>query len=175
MRCYSLSDRPRQDYYRATIKRIAPPAGPAERLPPAAAAATFTTRVTWATCSTCRAPAGTFLIDPLGDEPIVLIGAGIGVTPLVSMLEAIVHTGRQRDVHALFGFRNGREHPFKERLARLARRTSAHPAARELFVAARGGRAVPRLQPPRPHDDRARAGDAAVEQFSVLRVRAGRR
>src|SRR6185295_7747669 len=25
VRCYSLSDRPRQDYYRATIKRIGPP------------------------------------------------------------------------------------------------------------------------------------------------------
>src|SRR5262245_8341817 len=26
VRCYSISDRPRQDYYRATIKRIGPPA-----------------------------------------------------------------------------------------------------------------------------------------------------
>ena len=41
------------------------------------------------------APAGTFLIDPLATEPIVLIGAGIGVTPLVSMLEAIVAIGQQ--------------------------------------------------------------------------------
>jgi ferredoxin-NADP reductase len=67
-----------------------------------------------------RAPAGTFLIDPLADEPIVLIGAGIGVTPLVSMLEAIVQTGRPREVYVLFGFRNGGEHPFKERVGRIA-------------------------------------------------------
>jgi ferredoxin-NADP reductase len=67
-----------------------------------------------------RAPAGTFLIDPLASEPIVLIGAGIGVTPLVSMLEAIVHAERPREVYALFGFRNGSEHPFRERLASLA-------------------------------------------------------
>ena len=33
VRCYSLSDRPRQDYYRVTIKRIAAPAGRAG-LPP---------------------------------------------------------------------------------------------------------------------------------------------
>jgi ferredoxin-NADP reductase len=56
----------------------------------------------------------------LASQPIVLIGAGIGITPLVSMLEAIIHTGRRREVYALFGFRNGREHPFKDRLARLA-------------------------------------------------------
>jgi ferredoxin len=41
-----------------------------------------------------------------------MIGAGIGITPLVSMLEAIVHAGRRREVYALFGFRNRREHPF---------------------------------------------------------------
>ena len=67
-----------------------------------------------------RAPAGTFLLDPLATEPIVLIGAGIGVTPLVSMLEAIVQTGQKREVYVLFGFRNGGEHPFKERLAAIA-------------------------------------------------------
>jgi uncharacterized protein len=71
-----------------------------------------------------RAPAGTFFIDPQSSEPIVLLGAGIGVTPLVSMLEAMAHVGRRRDVYALFGFRNGREHPFKEHLHRLA---EAHP------------------------------------------------
>ena len=54
-----------------------------------------------------RAPAGTFYVDPHATEPIVLIGAGIGVTPLVAMLEAIVHAGRPRDVYALFGFRHG--------------------------------------------------------------------
>jgi ferredoxin-NADP reductase len=67
-----------------------------------------------------RAPAGTFFLDPLANEPVVLIGAGIGVTPLVSMLEAIVQTGRPREVQALFGFRSGADHPFKGRLASLA-------------------------------------------------------
>jgi ferredoxin-NADP reductase len=71
-----------------------------------------------------RAPAGTFLVDPLAREPVVLIGAGIGVTPLLSMLEAYVHSGRRRDVYAIFGFRNSGEHPFRDQLTRLAER---HP------------------------------------------------
>jgi ferredoxin-NADP reductase len=67
-----------------------------------------------------RAPAGTFFLDPLATEPVVLLGVGIGVTPLVSMLESIMHTGRPREVQALFGFRSGAEHPFKARLGSLA-------------------------------------------------------
>jgi ferredoxin-NADP reductase len=119
VRCYSLSDRPRQDYFRATIKRISRPADmPAAA--PGRGSNYFHDRVHVGDVLNVRAPAGTFLIDPYASEPIVLIGAGIGVTPLVCMLEAIVHTGKQREVYALFGFRKGAEHPFKDRLASLA-------------------------------------------------------
>jgi ferredoxin-NADP reductase len=123
VRCYSLSDRPRQDYYRATIKRIAPPAEkPAA--PPGRGSSFLHDRVQVGDILDVRAPAGTFLIDPLAEEPIVLIGAGIGVTPLMGMLESIAHAGRRRKVYALFGFRSGNEHPFKQRLAGLA---ETHP------------------------------------------------
>jgi ferredoxin-NADP reductase len=69
-----------------------------------------------------RAPAGTFLVDPLATERVVLVGAGIGITPLVGMLEGYVHSGRRREAYAVFGFRNSREHPFKDHLTRLAER-----------------------------------------------------
>ncbi len=119
VRCYSLSDRPRQDYYRATIKRItAVPERPDG--PPGRGSNFFHNNVRVGDVLEVRAPAGTFFIDPLAAEPIVLIGAGIGATPLVSMLESIVQMGRKRDVYALFGFRNGGEHPFKDRLAGIA-------------------------------------------------------
>jgi ferredoxin-NADP reductase len=119
VRCYSLSDRPRQDYFRTTIKRISRPADK-PGAPPGRGSNYFHEQVHVGDVLDVRAPAGTFLIDPHASEPIVLIGAGIGVTPLVSMLEAIVHTGKLREVFALFGFRNGAEHPFKERLLALA-------------------------------------------------------
>jgi ferredoxin-NADP reductase len=118
MRCYSLSDRPRQDYYRVSIKHIGPPADQSNS-PPGRGSSYFHQHVHVDDVLDVRAPAGTFLIDPRAAEPIVLIGAGIGVTPLVSMLEAIVQSGQKRDVHALFGFRRGTEHPFKERLAAI--------------------------------------------------------
>jgi ferredoxin-NADP reductase len=123
VRCYSLSDRPREDYYRTTIKRVAAPADRAD-LPPGRGSGYFHDCVQLGDVLEVRAPAGTFLIDPHGKGPIVLIGAGIGITPLVSMLESIVHAGGHREVYALFGFRNSREHPFKPYLERLAQ---SHP------------------------------------------------
>jgi uncharacterized protein len=120
VRCYSLSASPREDFYRCTIKRIAaPPERP--ELPSGRGSSFFHEHVRVGDVLEARAPAGTFLIDPQSGAPIVLIGAGIGITPLVSMLDAIVLAGRQREVHVLFGFRNGEEHPFKEHLQNLAK------------------------------------------------------
>jgi ferredoxin-NADP reductase len=119
VRCYSLSDRPREDFYRTTIKRVGPPSG-SPALPPGRGSGFFHDRVQVGDLLDVRAPSGTFLIDPLAKQPIVLIGAGIGVTPLVSMLEATIHAGGEREVYAIFGFRSGGEHPFKSHLKRLA-------------------------------------------------------
>ena len=92
VRCYSLSDRPREDFYRCTIKRIAVPADRPE-MPAGRGSSFFHESVQVGDVLDVRAPAGTFLIDPLASEPIVLVGSGIGITPLVSMLDAIVHAG----------------------------------------------------------------------------------
>ena len=119
VRCYSLSDRPREDFYRCTIKRIGAP-DDRPHLPSGRGSSYFHDAVRVGDELEIRAPGGTFFVDPLSTEPIVLVGAGIGVTPLVNMLEAIAHTGRPREVHVLFGFHNGADHPFKDRLTRLA-------------------------------------------------------
>jgi uncharacterized protein len=119
VRCYSLSDRPRQDFYRTTIKRIAAPAG-SNGVRPGRGSNCFHDCIRVGDVLEVRAPAGTFFIDPLSTEPIVLVGAGIGITPLVGMLESMLHAGRGREIWAVFGLRNGAEHPFKERLEKLA-------------------------------------------------------
>ncbi len=43
-----------------------------------------------------RAPAGSFTIDGTERRPAVLIGAGVGITPMVAMLQHIVHEGRRK-------------------------------------------------------------------------------
>ena len=52
-------------------------------------------------------PAGDFVL-PEGEGPVILISAGVGLTPMISMLHALAETGRPTwYVHAA---RNGQEH-----------------------------------------------------------------
>ena len=87
---------------------------------PAAEAVFFHDHVRVGDVLELRAPAGTFFIDSRSTEPIVLIGAGIGVSPLMSMVETALCAGCHREIYGLFGFRNSAEHPFKDRLEKLA-------------------------------------------------------
>jgi MOSC domain-containing protein YiiM/ferredoxin-NADP reductase len=64
-------------------------------------------------------PRGNFHPDVDEDTPLVLAGAGIGVTPIMSMIEHAMRSGR-RDVFAAFGMRRPGEHPLASELAELA-------------------------------------------------------
>ena len=59
----------------------------------------------------CSAPRGSFTLQP-GDEPIVLVGAGIGATPLLAMLHSLSANASFREVWWLYGARNRGTHPF---------------------------------------------------------------
>lgn len=56
-------------------------------------------------------PMGSFVLEP-GNGPIVLVGAGIGITPLLAMLYAVVFGQTHRDVWWIYGARSRAEHPF---------------------------------------------------------------
>jgi ferredoxin-NADP reductase/MOSC domain-containing protein YiiM len=59
------------------------------------------------------APRGSFTLDP-GNNPLVLLSAGIGATPVLAMLHSLAATGTDstREVWWCYGARNGQEHPF---------------------------------------------------------------
>jgi ferredoxin-NADP reductase/MOSC domain-containing protein YiiM len=57
------------------------------------------------------APRGDFVLDP-GTGPVLLISAGIGVTPVLSMLHQLAADHSQRVVWWLYGARGPRQHPF---------------------------------------------------------------
>ncbi len=63
-------------------------------------------------------PRGNFHPDLDDDTPLVLAGAGIGVTPIMSMIEQATRSGR-RDVFAAIGMRRPGEHPLAGELAAL--------------------------------------------------------
>lgn len=57
------------------------------------------------------APRGAFVLQP-GNEPVVLLSAGIGVTPVLAMLRALARSPSPRKVWWLYAARNRSEHPF---------------------------------------------------------------
>ena len=67
-----------------------------------------------------QSPRGRFLLDPSRERPVVLLSAGIGLTPLISMLTAIVESGSGCQTWFIHGARNGREHAMGELVRQLA-------------------------------------------------------
>lgn len=114
VRCYSLSERPREDFYRVTVKRVAPPEGRPD-LQPGRGSNHFHREVRPGSLLDIEAPQGTFFLDPTSAAPVVLIGAGVGITPLVSMASALAYSHDQRPVYFFAGFRSSRAHPFRAR------------------------------------------------------------
>jgi ferredoxin-NADP reductase len=49
-----------------------------------------------------------------GDKPVVLLSAGVGATPVLSMLHALASERSQRQVWWIHGARNREEHPFAQ-------------------------------------------------------------
>jgi ferredoxin-NADP reductase/MOSC domain-containing protein YiiM/ferredoxin len=76
------------------------------------------------------APRGSFTLQP-GEGPVVLLSAGIGVTPVLAMLHALAASRSVREVWWLYGARNAAEHPFAREARDLA---AALPRVRS-FVA----------------------------------------
>lgn len=119
VRCYSLSDGPRREYYRVSIKRCPAPRGKPE-IPPGLSSNFFHDHVKESDILDVRAPGGHFFLDLDATGPIVLIGGGIGITPVLSMLNTLVADGTlKRQVHFFLGVRNSKEHPMKAHLEEL--------------------------------------------------------
>src|SRR5436309_16093473 len=68
---------------------------------------------------------GDFTLRP-GDTPVVLLSAGIGVTPVLAMLHALAAEASTREIWWLYGTRNRREHPFAEETRGLLKALAHH-------------------------------------------------
>jgi ferredoxin-NADP reductase/MOSC domain-containing protein YiiM/ferredoxin len=102
LRSYSMSGPPGTGAYRISVKRAA---GVGSRY--------FHDRVRTGDLLQVSAPRGSFTLAP-GNGPVVLLSAGIGATPLLSMLHSLVDgvADSTREVWWCYGTRNRAEHPF---------------------------------------------------------------
>jgi ferredoxin-NADP reductase/MOSC domain-containing protein YiiM/ferredoxin len=117
LRNYSLSGMPAAGNYRVSVKR--------ERN--GAASSWLHNHVQAGDIVDVSAPRGGFTLAP-GEAPVVFLGAGIGVTPLLAMLHSLSSAASRREVWWIYGARNGAEHPFakesRELLQTLAKSRS---------------------------------------------------
>jgi ferredoxin-NADP reductase len=121
-RCYSLSDSPNAEYFRISVKRIASPQ-------PTSVAAGISSNylhdyVKVGSELQVFAPAGQFFINT-DNSPVVLVGGGIGITPMISMLNWVFEHQPQRETWLFYGVRNATELVFQEKLIELAKQ---HPS-----------------------------------------------
>ncbi|NUO49165.1 MAG: MOSC domain-containing protein [Polyangiaceae bacterium] len=116
-RSYSLSGSVSSERYRISVK-----------VEPNGAAGTFLKEhVREGQVLDVSSPRGGFVLRD-GNDPVVLVSAGIGATPILAMLHALAATPSDREIWWLYGARNREMHPFsieaRDLLKRLGRSKS---------------------------------------------------
>jgi ferredoxin-NADP reductase/predicted pyridoxine 5'-phosphate oxidase superfamily flavin-nucleotide-binding protein len=133
LRTYTVSDAPGREHYRLSIKRE--DTGLVSRH--------FHDRLRAGDQIEAMAPRGKFVLDRSSMRPVVLVSAGVGITPMIAMANFIVdesaRTGQFRRTFFIHGARNGRSHAFANHV-------------RELATAHEGLTVHTRYSSPRPED-----------------------
>jgi uncharacterized protein len=121
IRCYSLSDAPQPDYYRVSIKRVSAPAAQPD-LPDGIASSFFHNHIQQGSQLLVKPPSGHFHIMQDTALPIVLIGGGIGITPMLSILNTLLQQASNREIWLYYGVQNSDSHIMKQHFSTLAER-----------------------------------------------------
>jgi nitric oxide dioxygenase len=118
-RNYSLSDRPGLSHFRITVKREP---GSAIGVPAGLVSNYLHDRVNEGEVLDIGPPCGEFTLDvaQLGDQSIVLVSGGVGITPLMSMLKSLAYHRVNNPVHFIHAARNSRHHAFANEVRCLA-------------------------------------------------------
>ena len=88
-RNYSISSGPEDRSYRISVKREAKPG-----VPPGIVSNWLHDHAGPGTVLKVAPPAGEFFLNEKEDNPVVLLSGGVGLTPMVSMLEHVVRSLR---------------------------------------------------------------------------------
>ena len=115
-RQYTLSDAPGQGHFRISVKRDAgtvstPPGRVSTRLHDAHQVGDLID---------LAPPFGDFHLDEACSTPVVLISGGVGITPMIAMLNRLTATARARDVQFVHACRNAEVFAFGEHLRAVA-------------------------------------------------------
>ena len=113
LRSYSLSDLPASDHLRISVKSELKGIG----------SSFLCDRAREGDVLDVSAPRGSFTLRA-GQSPVVLLSAGVGATPVMSMLHALASEKSQREIWWIYATRNRVEHPFAEESRSLLKQLS---------------------------------------------------
>lgn len=116
MRHYSLSDAPNEEYYRISVKRE-----DSEDGAPAGLVSNYLhNEIADGDSLSIAAPAGDFTYKT-DDQPIVLLSGGVGITPMMSMLNTLVTNNSTREITFIHAAQNSKVHAMGEHVEKLAK------------------------------------------------------
>ncbi|MGF6177071.1 NO-inducible flavohemoprotein [Ensifer sp. 4252] len=110
-RNYSISSGPSDSSYRISVKREAQGQGGSRYLHDTA---------TVGTLLSVTPPAGDFYLPEIPQAPVVLLSGGVGLTPMVSILETIVEEHPNLEAHFVHGALNSTTHAMDQHVRKLA-------------------------------------------------------
>src|SRR5690606_25618803 len=118
-RNYSLSDRPGTGYFRISVKRESSPVPDA---PEGLVSNYLHAEVNEGDQIDLGPPCGEFTLDAaeVTDRPIVLVGGGIGITPLLSMFKELAARNVEVPVLLVHAARNSRLHAMADEVRQVA-------------------------------------------------------
>ncbi len=103
LRSYSLSDLPAADHLRISVKKESNGIG----------SSFLCNQTKQGDHLDVSAPRGSFTLRP-NQTAVVLLSAGVGATPVMSMLHALAAEKSQQEIWWIYGARNSADHPFAE-------------------------------------------------------------
>jgi nitric oxide dioxygenase len=110
-RNYSISCAPNGEYYRISVKREENGQGGSRF---------FHDRVEVGTVLELTPPAGDFFLDHAPQRPVVLLSGGVGLTPMVSMVETIAAQYPKLEAHYIHGTLSSATHAMDNHVRGLA-------------------------------------------------------
>ena len=114
-RNYSISSAPNGQSYRISVKRE----------PQGLASGWLHDNAKVGTVLKVAAPAGEFFLGEHVERPIVLLSGGVGLTPMVAMLEALVAADAAVPVHYVHGTHNRETHAMRGHVRALAEKNTS--------------------------------------------------
>ena len=124
IRCYSLSDSGEQrDHYRVSIKKqVAPTSVPKAK--DGIASGYFHKELEEGDILDVKAPTGKFWLDMTEKSPVVLVAGGVGITPMLSMINTLDQKSSKREIWLFYGVQNVKQLVMSDHLKQMGIKNS---------------------------------------------------